>query len=34
MGKLFKEYWMLTQANMKKAKKELKFEPAYDIRAD
>jgi len=34
MGKLFKRYRMLTQANMKKTKSELKFEPAYDIRAD
>ena len=34
MGKLFKRYWMLTQANMKKTKRELKFEPAYDIKAD
>ena len=32
MGKLFKSYWMLTQANMKKTERELKFEPTYDIR--
>jgi len=34
MGKLFKRYRMLIEANMKKTKRELKFEPAYDIRAD
>jgi nucleoside-diphosphate-sugar epimerase len=32
MEKLFKRYRMLTQVDMVKTKKELKFEPEYDIR--
>jgi len=32
MEKLLKRYRMLTQADMEKTKKELKFEPEYDIR--